>query len=107
MGILSGLKILDFSTLLPGPFATMLLADMGADIIKVESPNREDLTKHMSPMDGEVSAVFAHLQRSKRSLALDMKQEEAKGVIYQLVQEYDIVIRAIRSWGNGSIRDWL
>lgn len=42
MGILNGLKILDFSTLLPGPFATMMLADMGADVIKIENPNRED-----------------------------------------------------------------
>lgn len=96
MAILSGLKILDFSTLLPGPFATMMLADMGADVIKVESPNREDLTKHMPPMVGEVSAVFEHLQRSKRSLALDMKQEESKKVIYQLVQEYDIIIEQFR-----------
>jgi crotonobetainyl-CoA:carnitine CoA-transferase CaiB-like acyl-CoA transferase len=96
MGILSGLRILDFSTLLPGPFATMMLADMGADVIKVESPYREDITKHLPPMDGEVSAAFAHLHRSKRSLALDLKQEEAKEVVYQLIKEYDIVIEQFR-----------
>lgn len=87
---------MDFSTLLPGPFATMMLADMGADVIKVESPYREDLTKHLPPLDGEVSAAFGYLNRSKRSLALDLKQEEAKDVIYQLVQEYDIVIEQFR-----------
>jgi alpha-methylacyl-CoA racemase len=96
MGILNGLKVLDFSTLLPGPFATMMLADMGATVIKVESPDRVDLTKHLEPMDGEVSALFGQLQRSKRSLALDLKQAEAKEVVYQLVQEYDIVVEQFR-----------
>ena len=96
MGILNGLKILDFTTLLPGPFATMMLADMGADVIKVESPDRVDLVKHLGPMDGEVSALFGQLQRSKRSLALDLKQAEAREVVYKLVQEYDIVIEQFR-----------
>lgn len=96
MGILTGLKILDFSTLLPGPFATMMLADMGADIVKVESPYREDLIKHLVPKDGEVSAAFAHLHRSKRSIALDLKVEESKEIIYKLVQEYDIVVEQFR-----------
>lgn len=96
MGILSGLKILDFTTLLPGPFATMLLADMGAEVIKVESPDRVDLTKYVEPMDGDVSALFGQLQRSKRSLALDLKQPEAREVIYRLVQEYDIILEQFR-----------
>ena len=96
MGILTGLKILDFSTLLPGPFATMMLADMGADVVKIEAPNREDLVKYMGPMDGEVSAAFGHLNRSKRSLALDLKQKAAMEIVYKLVQEYDIVIEQFR-----------
>ncbi len=77
MGILSGLKILDFTTLLPGPFATMMLADMGADVLKIEAPNREDLTKYLPPMDGELSAAFSHINRSKRSLALDLKNNDS------------------------------
>ncbi|WNS76167.1 CaiB/BaiF CoA-transferase family protein [Bacillus sp. DTU_2020_1000418_1_SI_GHA_SEK_038] len=96
MGILTGLKVLDFSTLLPGPFATMMLADMGADVLKVESPYRVDLTKFMEPMDGEVSAAFGHLNRSKRSLALDLKLEEAREVVYQLVRDYDIIVEQFR-----------
>ncbi|MGN7398009.1 CaiB/BaiF CoA transferase family protein [Peribacillus frigoritolerans] len=96
MGILTGLKVLDFSTLLPGPFATMMLADMGADVLKVESPYRVDLTKVIEPMDGEVSAAFGHLNRSKRSLALDLKLEEAKEVVYKLIQDYDIVVEQFR-----------
>ncbi|MEN1967862.1 CaiB/BaiF CoA-transferase family protein [Lentibacillus sp. N15] len=96
MGMLSGLKVLDFTTLLPGPFATMMLADMGADVVKVESPHREDITKHLIPKDGDVSAAFGHLHRSKRSIALDLKQEEAKEIVYQLIQAYDIVIEQFR-----------
>lgn len=96
MGILNGLKVLDFSTLLPGPFATMMLADMGAEVVKVEAPNRPDLVKYLGPMDGDVSATFRHLNRSKRSLALDLKQPEAKKIIYQLIQQYDIVIEQFR-----------
>ncbi|WP_197032314.1 CaiB/BaiF CoA transferase family protein [Bacillus sp. UNC41MFS5] len=96
MGILNGLKVLDFTTLLPGPFAAMMLADMGADVIKVESPERVDLTKYVPPMDGGVSALFGQLQRSKRSLALDLKQTEAREIVYQLVQKYDIVIEQFR-----------
>ena len=96
MGILDGLKVLDFSTLLPGPFATMMLADMGAEVVKVEAPDREDLVKYLGPIDGEVSATFGHLNRSKRSLALDLKQTEAKEIIYQLIQEYDIVVEQFR-----------
>ncbi len=96
MGILSGLKILDFSTLVPGPFATMMLADMGADVLKIEAPNREDLIKYEGPMDGEVSATFAHLNRSKRSFALDLKKPEAQEIVYQLIKEYDIVVEQFR-----------
>nr|WP_034638373.1 CaiB/BaiF CoA-transferase family protein [Bacillus manliponensis] len=96
MGILKGLKVLDFSTLLPGPFATMMLADMGADVVKIESPIRTDLLKYVPPVDGDVSAAFAHLHRSKRSLSLDLKKEEAKEVVYKLVQEYDIVVEQFR-----------
>lgn len=96
MGILSGLKVLDFSTLLPGPFATMMLADMGAEVVKIEAPNREDFLKFLGPMDGDVSATFGHLNRSKRSLALDLKEEKSKQVIYQLIQEYDIIVEQFR-----------
>lgn len=96
LGILKGLKVIDFSTLLPGPFATMMLADMGANVIKVESPSREDLVKYLGPMDGDVSATFGHLNRSKRSIALDLKLEESKEIVFQLIQEYDIVIDQFR-----------
>jgi len=55
--MLSSLKILDFSTLLPGPYATMTLADLGADVLRVEAPHRPDLMRAMPPFDGDTSAI--------------------------------------------------
>ncbi|MDH1263371.1 CaiB/BaiF CoA-transferase family protein [Pseudomonas sp. GD03944] len=95
-GPLSSLKILDFSTLLPGPFASLLLADMGADVLRVESPTRLDLVRVLPPHDGGVSASHAYLNRNKRSIALDLKQAEAVAMVKQLVEEYDIVLEQFR-----------
>ena len=97
---LSSLKILDFSTLLPGPFATMLLADMGADIVRVEAPNRLDMVRLMPPFDGDISGWHGVLNRNKRSIALDLKKPEAVEIIKQLVAAngggYDIVLEQFR-----------
>lgn len=95
-GPLSHLKILDFSTLLPGPYATMMLADMGADVLRVEAPDRLDLTRVMPPHDQGVSTAHTYLNRGKRSLGLDLKKEGSADVIKRLVAEYDIVIEQFR-----------
>lgn len=95
-GPLASLKVLDFSTLLPGPFASLLLADMGAEVLRIESPTRMDLLRVLPPHDQGVSASHAYLNRNKRSLALDLKQPEALAVIKQLVQDYDIVLEQFR-----------
>ncbi|MBK6328663.1 MAG: CoA transferase [Chloroflexi bacterium] len=97
---LSSLKILDFSTLLPGPFATMLLADMGADVVRVEAPHRPDMVRLMPPFDGDISGWHGVLNRNKRSIALDLKKPEAVEIIKQLVAAngggYDIVLEQFR-----------
>jgi len=93
---LASLKILDFSTLLPGPFASMFLADLGADVLRIEAPNRPDLMRLTPPFDGEHSAWHSLLNRSKRSLALDLKHPAAANIVKQLVQEYDIVLEQFR-----------
>ncbi|MCG4455307.1 CoA transferase [Pseudomonas sp. MMS21-TM103] len=95
-GPLSSLKVLDFSTLLPGPFASLLLADMGAEVLRVESPTRTDLIRVLPPHDGGVSASHAYLNRNKRCIALDLKQAEAVALVKQLVAEYDIVLEQFR-----------
>lgn len=96
MGILNGLKILDFTTLLPGPFATMMFADMGADVLRVESPTRVDMVKEMTPQIDGLSATHHQLNRSKQSIALDLKTTGAVELVKKLIQEYDIVIEQFR-----------
>ena len=76
-GPLSSLKVLDFSTLLPGPFASLLLADLGAEVLRIESPTRMDLVRVLPPHVDGVSASHAYLNRNKRSLALDLKKPES------------------------------
>lgn len=93
---LKGLKVLDFSTLLPGPYATQLLADMGAEVLRIEAPNRPDLLKIMPPSVGKVSAAHATLNRNKDCIALDLKHESAKDIISKLLEEYDVVIEQFR-----------
>jgi alpha-methylacyl-CoA racemase len=93
---LASLKVLDFSTLLPGPFASLLLADMGAEVLRIESPTRMDLLRVLPPHDGGVSASHAYLNRNKRSLALDLKQPAALEIIRELLSEYDIVLEQFR-----------
>ncbi|VVO18499.1 CaiB/BaiF CoA transferase family protein [Pseudomonas fluorescens] len=95
-GPLASLKVLDFSTLLPGPFASLLLADMGAEVLRIESPTRMDLLRVLPPHDQGISASHAYLNRNKRSLALDLKQPAALEVVKQLVQDYDIVLEQFR-----------
>ncbi|TAL33043.1 MAG: CoA transferase [Spirochaetes bacterium] len=93
---LSGLKILDFSYLLPGPYGTLMLADMGADIIKIENPANPDMTRLLDcPVDG-VSAAYLYLNRGKRSLSLDLKKPGARDVVLRLLREYDIVVEQFR-----------
>jgi crotonobetainyl-CoA:carnitine CoA-transferase CaiB-like acyl-CoA transferase len=96
MGPLSQLRILDFSTLLPGPYATMLLADMGADVIRVESPTRPDLLRVSPPMLDERSFAHLSINRNKRSIALNLKSAKAQGIIHKLLQSYDVVVEQFR-----------
>lgn len=102
MGPLAGLKILDFTTLLPGPYATRILADLGAEVLRIEAPNRPDLLHQLPPFiggnaaTGKNSAANASINRNKRSLALDLKHPEAIEVIERLLSEYDIVVEQFR-----------
>ncbi|MEC9082175.1 MAG: CaiB/BaiF CoA-transferase family protein, partial [Pseudomonadota bacterium] len=93
---LANLKILDFSTLLPGPYATMMLADMGAEVLRIEAPDRVDLAKVMPPFDGKFSTTFSYLGRGKQTLQLNLKQPESVEKVKQLVQDYDIVLEQFR-----------
>jgi len=96
---LQDLKVLDFSTLLPGPYATMMLADLGADVLRIEAPNRPDLTRLLPPHDKDgISAGHGLLNRSKRSLALNLKAEGSTEIVNKLILEqgYDIIVEQSR-----------
>ena len=93
---LNHLKILDFTYLLPGPYGTMILADMGADIIKVENGTNPDLMRVVQPEVEGVSAAYAQINRGKKSLALDLKKKDAVKIVHELLEEYDIVIEQFR-----------
>jgi crotonobetainyl-CoA:carnitine CoA-transferase CaiB-like acyl-CoA transferase len=95
-GPLASLKVLDFSTLLPGPFASLLLADMGAEVLRIESPQRPDLLRILPPHDQGTSASHAYLNRNKRSLALDLKQPAALEIIKRLLDDHDILLEQFR-----------
>lgn len=95
-GPLASLKVLDFTTLLPGPFGTMVLADLGADVVRVESPTRPDMVRMLPPQLHGVSAAHAYLNRSKRCITLDLKRPAAVEVVKSLVGEFDIVVEQFR-----------
>ncbi len=93
---LSTLKILDFSTLLPGPFASKTLADLGAEVLRVESSSRPDITRNLPVnVKGGLNA-HASLNRSKHSIGLNLKHPEAVKIVNQLVKKYDIVLEQFR-----------
>jgi len=97
--LLAGLKILDFTTLLPGPFATMALADLGADVVRIESPTRMDLARIMPPFvddESEISYFHAYVNRNKKSVTLDLKNKDAFSVIERMLTHYDIIIEQFR-----------
>lgn len=93
---LEGMKILDFTYLLPGPFGTMMLADLGADIIKVENSEAPDIVRLLPPHENGVSAIYAHLNRGKKSLSMNLKHDAARDIIRRLVRDYDVVIEQFR-----------
>jgi alpha-methylacyl-CoA racemase len=97
-GPLKGLKIIDFTTLLPGPYATMMLADLGVDVLRVVSGSRPDLTEFMPPcIDGtNLSCAAAALGRGKRCLALNLKDPRAGAIVLKLIESHDILIEQFR-----------
>lgn len=95
-GPLSGVKVLDFSTLLPGPYATTMLVDLGAEVTRIESPTRPDLIRALPPYIGRQSVVHLALNRGKRSVAIDLKRAEGQALAQRLARTSDIVVEQFR-----------
>ena len=93
---LEGVKVLDLTTVIMGPFTTQVLGDFGADIIKIEEPNG-DMTRDIGPSKtSKMSSMFLGVNRNKRSLVLNLKKSEAKVALWKLIQDADIIVHNIR-----------
>lgn len=90
--VLDGITVLDFSQVLAAPFCGMLLADLGADVIKVERLTYGDISREYGPYINDVSLYYCQYNRGKKSIAIDLRSEDGKNVIRDLVRESDIVI---------------
>src|SRR3546814_8644067 len=102
-GPLDGLRIVDLTRVLAGPFCAMLLGDMGADVIKVEQPGRGDDTRAWGPpFVGEEAAYFLGANRNKRGITLDLKNEAARTILAELLRGADVVVDKI---GRASCRE--
>src|SRR6185436_19560492 len=93
---LAGIRVLDFSTLLPGPLATLLLAEAGAEVIKIERPGTGDEMRTYTPKFGADSVNFALLNRGKRSIAIDLKEAGAVERLMPLVESADVIVEQFR-----------
>jgi succinate---hydroxymethylglutarate CoA-transferase len=98
MGALSGIRVLDFTRVVAGPYCTMLLGDLGAEVIKVEQPGKGDDTRSWGPpfLQGE-SAYFLSINRNKKSICLDLQHADDLEVAHQLMRQSDIVVENFRS----------
>lgn len=95
-GSLTGLRVLDLSRLLPGPYLTMVLSDLGADVVKVEDPRLGDYLRSMPPGRDGVGGRFLAVNRDKRSIAVDLKVPAQREVFLALVEKADVVIESFR-----------
>lgn len=96
-GVLDGVKVLDLSRVLAGPYCGMMLADMGADVLKIEIPQKGDDARRNAPLiQGGESSYFLNLNRNKKGITLNLKSPEGKEIFLKLVKEVDIVIENYR-----------
>lgn len=96
MGPLQGVKVLDLTRVLAGPYCTMLLADFGADVYKIETPGVGDDSRAFGPFIGKESAYYMSLNRNKRSMCMNMKDEKHKAVFIEMVKKADVVVENYR-----------
>src|SRR5438128_10796270 len=99
---LDGIRVLEVGNYMAGPFCGMQLADLGADVVKVEDPRGGDLSRRLDPIVNGESGNFVRLNRSKRSIALDLKKTDAKDVFRRLASRADVIVENLRP---GTMRD--
>src|SRR4051812_19792833 len=95
-GPLDGVRVLDFTWALAGPFGTMQLADLGADVVKVEYPENDEKQRGFGPYHEGISTFFFSANRGKRGICIDLKAAEGKDLVRQLAREVDVVTENFR-----------
>ena len=95
-GVLDGVRVLDLTRLLPGPFCTMILGDLGADVIKVEDPAGSDWLRNTPPLVRGESVMFQAVNRNKRSVVIDLKSDNGKQDFFRLLETADVVVEGFR-----------
>lgn len=93
---LAGIRVLDLSSFLPGPYLTLALADHGAEVIKIEQPGSGDPGRQIGPVDGETSVFFRNLNRGKKSVTLDLKTDEGREALLSLCETADVFVESFR-----------
>ena len=91
-----GIKVLDLTRVLAGPFCTMILSDMGAEVVKVEMPEIGDDSRYFGPFKNEQSLYFLSLNREKKSMTLNLKTEEGKAILKDLIKQFDVIVENYR-----------
>ena len=102
-GSLDGIKVVDLSRVLGGPYCTQMLADHGAEVIKVEPPLGDETRSWGPPFNDELSAYFSGANRNKRSIAIDLQQPEGRDLILRFLQDADVLVHNFKS---GTLEKW-
>src|SRR5215469_15943152 len=95
-GPLHGFRIIDLTTMLSGPWATMILADQGADVVKVEAPGGGDHVRSLGNQRAGMSAMFLNINRNKRSITVDLKHPRGREIVYDLARGSDAFVQNFR-----------
>src|SRR5436190_7853469 len=93
---LGGLKVIDLSWFLPGPYLTMTLADHGAEVVKIEPPGEGDPGRQIGPMDARTSGFFRNLNRGKKSVVVDLKNASEREALLRLCDDADVLVESFR-----------
>ena len=91
-GPLTGIRILDLTRVLSGPYTSMMLADLGAEVIKLEMPEIGDDSRHFGPFQKDESAYFMSVNRNKKSITLNLKSEKGKEIFKKLAAQVDVIL---------------